>query len=129
MCILHQKTYYLAALRNASFCQELIALPGTCIKSGHLYQPIANLSFVCFICRNFMPSKILSSDIISCKLLSFTSFCQEQANHSHCQFSCQVCMLTSFCRATTIAEATDAPAITSPSTKSLKSGLSLGFGS
>ena len=36
------------------------------LKSWHLHQPIANLSFVCFICRTFIPMKILASNIISC---------------------------------------------------------------
>ena len=53
------------------------------------------------MCWNFILSKILSSNVISCNLiynangifksfmvvLSFTSFCWEQAKHSHCQFS------------------------------------------
>ena len=45
---------------------------GMCLKSWHLQvqvQPIANLSFVCFICRNFNPSKILSSNISSCNFI------------------------------------------------------------
>ena len=51
---------------------QRIVLPGTHhstrsmrLKSWHLLQAIANSSFVCFICRNFIPSKILSSNIIS----------------------------------------------------------------
>ena len=32
-------------------------------KSWHLLQFFANLSLVCFICRNFIPSEILSSNI------------------------------------------------------------------
>ena len=39
------------------------------LKSRHLLQLIANLSFVCFVCRNFIPSKILSSNIISCNFI------------------------------------------------------------
>ena len=53
-----------------------VVLPGTHwsarrmrLKSRHLLQPIANLSFVCFICQNFIPSKILSSNFISCNLI------------------------------------------------------------
>ena len=86
---------------------QCIVLPGTHRSARHMHLSLDtsfNLLLIyhlCFICRNFMPSKILSSDIISCKFLSFTSFCQEQAKHSHYQFSCQVCMFTSFCRATT----------------------------
>ena len=70
-----------------------------CLKSWHLLQPIANLSFVCFICWNFIPSKIVSSKIISRN--SFTlligyinrgsfivhAFRVRQAKRSHCQFS------------------------------------------
>ena len=48
-----------------------IVLPGTHrsarrmrLKSWHLLQPIANISFVCFICQNFILSKILSSNVI-----------------------------------------------------------------
>ena len=40
-----------------------------CLKSWHLLQPIANLSFVCFICQNCLPRKILSSNIISCNFI------------------------------------------------------------
>ena len=43
-----------------------IVLPGTHpsarrihLKSWHLLQPVINLSFVCLICRNFIPSKIV----------------------------------------------------------------------
>ena len=45
---------------NSSFCHA------HAFKSGHLLQPIANLSFVVwFICWNFIPSQILSSNIIT----------------------------------------------------------------
>ena len=86
---------------NSALCQvhafEVLTSCSTCI---------ANLSFVCFICRKFIPNKILSSNIISCSFiysamgfLSFTSFCREQAKRSHCLFFCQACTFTSFCRA------------------------------
>ena len=39
------------------------------LKSWHLLQTITNLSVVCFICRNFIPSRILSSNIISCNFI------------------------------------------------------------
>ena len=44
---------------NSPFCQA------HALKSGHLLQLIANLLFVCFICRNFIPSQIMSLNIIS----------------------------------------------------------------
>ena len=53
------------------------------LKSWHLLQPIGNLSFVCFNWWNFIPSKILSSNIISCKfnynangIFIFWEFCR-----------------------------------------------------
>ena len=40
---------------NASFCEI-----------WHLVQPITDWSFVCLVCWNFIPSKVLSLNIISC---------------------------------------------------------------
>ena len=53
---------------HASFCRELIVLPGACIWSLDTYfnlSPIYHL----YVCQNFIPSKILSSNIISCNLI------------------------------------------------------------
>ena len=45
------------------------------LKSWQLLQPtcIANLSFVHSICRNFKPSKSLSSSIISCNFIHYAN--------------------------------------------------------
>ena len=71
------------------------------LKSWHLLQPITNLSCVCFICKNSIPSKSLSSIITSCNFIyngngilnreSFIIhvFCWEQAKRSYCKFSCR----------------------------------------
>ena len=42
------------------------------LKSCHLHQPIANISFACFICQNFIPSKMFSN-IISCNVIYYAS--------------------------------------------------------
>ena len=52
---------------HASFCRELVILPGICIWSLDTYfnlSPIFHL-FVCSICGNITPSTILSSNITS----------------------------------------------------------------
>ena len=105
-------TFLLGAQQND--VNARIILPGThCstrwirLKSCHLLQSICKLLFICFICQNFIPSKSLSSNIISCNLftmlmgfyLLFTSFCREQAKRSHCQFSCSTLAFMSSCRA------------------------------
>ena len=51
----HKRTHHFAG--NSSFCQ---------VHAFQVWTPIASLSFVCFICQKFIPSKILSSNIISC---------------------------------------------------------------
>ena len=50
---------------HMSLCREFIALPGACVWSLDTYfnlLPI-NTLYVYFMCRNFIPSKILSSNI------------------------------------------------------------------
>ena len=97
--------------RNASFCRELIVLPGACVWSLDTYFNLSPIHhFVGFLCRNFIPSKALYSNIISCDfidnangifqivgVLSFTSFCREQAKRSHCNFSCRARAFASVC--------------------------------
>ena len=52
------------------FCREIIdcSAKHMHLKSWHILQPITNLSFVWIVLffENFIPSKILSSNIISC---------------------------------------------------------------
>ena len=50
-------------VENSSFCQA------HAFEVFSPIQPFANLLFVCFICRNFIPSKNLSSDITFCNFI------------------------------------------------------------
>ena len=78
---------------------------------AHAYailSPTSTYPIVCFICRNFVPNKMLSSTL-SCNLIynasglwkSWSEFYRLLyfAKHSHCQFSYQAHAFTSFCRA------------------------------
>ena len=72
------------------FCREIIVLPRTCLWSLDTYMymylsPITNLSFVCFIFRHFIPSKILSSNSIPCNFIYNTNgkFKLWEFYHSH----------------------------------------------
>ena len=56
--------------RNVLFCREFIVLPGACFNTYFNSAPIYHL-YIYSICRNFIPSQILSSNIISSFILKF----------------------------------------------------------
>ena len=101
----HERLHSFAG--NSSFCQ------------AHAFEVLTPTSTYrqCIICMfylsKFIPSKILSSNVIFCNFVynangflnhgslnhSVTSFCREQVQHSHFQFSCRAHTFMSFCQA------------------------------
>ena len=94
---------------HTSFCRELIVLPGASVWSLDTYcNPSAIYHLHVLFVEISYQSKILSSNIISCKFIynaneifKLWEFyrCREQTKCSHHQFSCLVHAFTSFCRA------------------------------
>ena len=98
---------------HMSFCQELIVLQGTCIWSldtyfnllpiYHLYVCLFFISYQARVCLQISYPAILFTMLLG--FLNCGSFIVrallpgEQAQRSHCQFSCWAHAFTSFCRA------------------------------
>ena len=70
----------------------------------HLYVLFVEISYQARFCLQISYPAILFTMLmyLIVAVLSYTSFCREQAKRWHCQFSCRAHAVTSFCRACTV---------------------------